>query len=277
MARLPFLLSIVHGGYVLPRELAPRLAVTAADIFYDANPWTREVFAMGELVQGRLEVEVARAVIDLDRDPSVKPHLAPDGIVRTVTRYNKPVWVEGGEPTQEEISRLVERYHRPYHEILERTASRGGVRMGIDCHSMGPIGAPNDPDPGQVRPMFCLGNMGDSEGNGEWTTCDVSVLQAFSEALHEEYGDLELEPGQELVSFNAPFSGGYVLKRHRRDRYGRGTPWVGFTINRQLVFRNEPEEPANADSVPDSDREVIGKVRLRVLSALKRFAEKVAR
>jgi len=47
MARLPFLLSIVHGGAMLPRELAPRLALSSADVFFDSNPWTREIFAMG--------------------------------------------------------------------------------------------------------------------------------------------------------------------------------------------------------------------------------------
>ena len=142
MARLPFLLTIVHGGTVLPRELTTRLALTPADVFYDSDPWTREIFSFGETVQGRLEAEVARSVIDIDCDPSLKPPKVKDGVVRLVTRYNKPVWREDGEPTLEDVNRLVDRYHRNYHDILDRVASRGGVRLGIDCHSMAPYGAP---------------------------------------------------------------------------------------------------------------------------------------
>lgn len=275
MARLPFLLSIVHGGSVLPRELAPRLALSPADVFFDSDPWTREIFALGELVQGRLEVEVARAVIDLDKDPSLRPSAVEDGVVRLKTRYGKTVWTESGVPTADDVTKLIDRYHRPYHDILERTASRGGVRLGIDCHSMAPIGAPLDPDPGEVRPLFSLGNMGDAEGNGEWTTCDADLLLNMAEALQAEFKDLELPEGKPLVAFNAPYSGGFILKRHRRDRQKRGTPWIRFTINRSLLLKDEPEDPALAEAVPDSDREVIAKLRIRILNAFRMFARKL--
>ena len=256
---------------MLPRELAPRLALSPADVFFDSNPWTREIFAMGELVQGRLEVEVARAVIDLDRDPSQRPPEFEDGVVKAVTRYRKRVWTEEGQPTPEEVQRLIDRYHRPYHEILERTASRGGVRMGIDCHSMGPVGAPLDPDPGQVRPIFCLGNLGDEKGEGEGITCKPALMRAMAAALSEEFAEVEPPEGQPLVAFNRPYSGDYILKRHGRGR----TPWLQFTISRTLSLKKEPEDPANAADVPDSEREVIADLRVRILRTLRRFAEKV--
>ncbi len=271
MARLPFLLSIVHGGSMLPRELAPRLALSSADVFFDSNPWTREIFAMGELVQGRLEVEVARAVIDLDRDPGHRPPDFQDGVVKTVTRYGKKVWTEEGQPTPDEVQRLIDRYHRPYHEILERTASRGGVRMGLDCHSMGPVGAPLDPDPGLARPVFCLGNLGDEKGEGDGITCRPSSLHALAAALAEEFADVQPVGDQPLVAFNRPYSGDYILRRHGHGR----TPWIQFTINRSLALKSEPEDPGTAEDVPDSDREVISELRVRILRTLRRFAEKV--
>lgn len=271
MARLPFLLSIVHGGSMLPRELAPRLALSPADVFFDSNPWTREIFAMGELVQGRLEMEVARAVIDLDRDAAHRPPDYEDGVVKTVTRYRKKVWTDEGYPTPDEIQRLIDRYHKPYHDILERTAGRGGVRMGIDCHSMGPIGAPLDPDPGERRPIFCLGNLGDENGEGDGTTCKPALMHAFADALREEFAELEPPEGLPLVAFNKPYSGDYILKRHGHGR----TPWIQFTISRTLCLKTEPADPANTEEVPDSDREVIADLRVRVLKALRRFAEKV--
>lgn len=271
MARLPFLLSIVHGGSMLPRELAPRLALTAPDVFFDSNAWTREIFAMGEAVQGRLEADVARAVIDLDRDPNLRPPEHPDGVVKSVTRYNKPVWTEEGYPTPDEVQRLIDRYHKPYHDVLERTAGRGGVRLGLDCHSMGPIGAPLDPDPGGRRPVFCLGNLGDEKGEGDGLTCKPSLLRAFAEALQEEFADVEPPEGLPLVAFNKPYSGDYILRRH-----GHGhTPWIQFTINRTLYLKTEPADPATTEDVPDSDREVIADLRLRILRAMAKFAEKV--
>lgn len=256
---------------MLPRELAPRLALSPADVFFDSNPWTREIFAMGELVQGRLEMEVARAVIDLDRDASLRPPDHEDGVVKAVTRYRKKVWTDEGYPTPDEIQRLLDRYHKPYHDILERTAGRGGVRMGIDCHSMGPIGAPLDPDPGEVRPIFCLGNLGDENGEGDGTTCKPALMHAFAEAIREEFSEIVPPEGLPLVAFNKPYSGDYILKRHGHGR----TPWIQFTINRNLCLKNEPADPAAAEDVPDSDREVIAELRVRVLKALRRFAEKV--
>ena len=276
MARLPFLLTIVHGGTVLPREMTTRLALTPADVFYDSDPSISEIFSFGETVQGRLEAEVARSVIDIDCDPSLKPPKVKDGVVRLVTRYNKPVWREDGEPTLEDVNRLVDRYHRNYHDILDRVASRGGVRLGIDCHSMAPYGAPLDPDPGALRPLFCLGNMGGEGGEGEWTTCDPQQLQKLAQVLEEEFSDLPLQEGQALVSFNAPFSGGYILKRHRRERNGEGTPWLQLNVNRSLVLAQEPQDPSQEVEPPDSDREVVSKLRQRLLNVLKRFAERLA-
>lgn len=274
MARLPFLLSIVHGGLMLPRELAPRVAVSPADIFFDSNPWTREIFNFGELVQGRLDFETARIIIDLDKDPAQKFPITENSIVKLRTRYNKPVWKEGEEPPADEVNRLIDRYHRMFHETLERTASRGGVRMGIDCHSMAPVGAPLDPDPGAMRPMFCIGNLGDENGEGEWLSCNPEFLHLFKEAVEEEFSELELAEGQKLVSLNTPYAGGYVLKRHRPDKRGQGTPWLQFTINRSLVLKDEPEDPATCEVVPDSDREVVKEVRRRVFRAFSLFAEK---
>jgi len=52
---------------MLPRELAPRFALSQADLFYESDPWTRELFAMGEMVQGRLEAEIARVAAHRDK------------------------------------------------------------------------------------------------------------------------------------------------------------------------------------------------------------------
>ncbi len=222
---------------------------------------------MGEMVQGRLEAEVARCVVDLNRDPDERPPEYPDGVVKSVTSYGKEVWSEDGFPTQEEIERLLDRYHRPYHEVLARTANRGSVRLGIDCHAMTPVGPPNAPDAGQKRPWFSLANFGDEQGEGDDTTAPAEILLAFKEALETEFGEDERPSDVELVKFNSPRNGGYILERH-----GRGyTPWVQFEINHNLYI----EDKEDKSEVPDSDRELIATVRHRLLKVMANFAERL--
>ncbi len=275
MPRLPFLLAIVHGGSTLPRELAPRLAVSPGAVFYDSSPWTREVFSMGEQVQGRQEVDISRLVVDLDVDPRNKNGVKPidGGIIKTLTRYNKPVWLEGQEPNEEERSRLIDRYHHNWHEILSRISSRGGVRMGIDCHSMAPIGAPLDADAGCLRPMFCVGNLGDENGQGEKISCDPAFVQAFADCLRQEFQDVELPEGVELVSVNKPLSGGYLLYHHGVEL--GNTPWILFAFNRRLLVPDESPDAVNSDDVPDVPREAIAKLRVRIFTAMLAFARRM--
>ncbi len=265
MARLPLLLSIPHGGMMVPRELAPRFALTQAELFFESNPWTRELFAMGEMVQGRLEAEVARVVVDLDRDPNLRPPEESDGVVKTTTMYGKPIWQEGGFPTEDEITRLLDRYHKPYHEVLARTANRGSVRIGLDCHSIAPVGPPQAPDPGERRPLFYIANRGDENGEGEGTTAPVDLIIALKEALEQEFDSEERPEGVELVKINSPYRGGYILERH-----GNGyTPWIQIGIN-EMLYLGEPEDRS---VVPDLNRELIASIRRRLLKVMASFSE----
>lgn len=250
---------------MLPRELAPRFALSQNELFYESDPWTRELFAMGEMVQGRLEAEIARCVVDLDCDPSLRPPEHPHGVCKVETDFGKPIWEEGGFPSEEEVDRLIDRYHRPFHEVLARTANRGAVRLGLDCHSMLAVGPPKALDAGQLRPWFSLCNLGDEEGDGDEVTAPQELMLAMKEAIEKEFGEDDREEEVELVTFNGPIRGGYIL-----DRHGRGyTPWIRLAIN-QVVYLQQTEEPGE---VPDSDRELIAVVRRRLLKVLATFAE----
>lgn len=265
MARIPLLLSIPHGGSMLPRELAPRFALSQAELFYESDPWTRELFAMGEMVQGRLEAEIARCVVDLDCDPNLRPPEHQDGVCKVETDFGKTIWEPEGFPSNEEIDRLLDRYHRPFHEVLSRTANRGAVRLGIDCHSMLPEAPPRAHDHGQKRPWFCISNFGDEDGEGDDITCPVELMVALKEAIEKEFGEDDRDDGVELVAMNNPYRGGYIL-----DRHGRGyTPWIRLSINQAIYL----QQTGDLTEVPDSDRELIATIRRRLLKVLATFAE----
>jgi N-formylglutamate deformylase len=267
MPRLPLLLSIPHGGSMLPREYAPRFALSAAELFHESDPWTREIFAMGEAVQGRIEAEVAKAVVDLNCDPSLIPPKAPSGAIKQLTAFGRPVWTDDGFPSPEEMDRLLDRYHRPYHDVLQRTSNRGGVRLAIDCHSLYAYGPPGTPDAEQARPLFVIGNLGDDKGEGNATTAPASLVHFVAELLEKEFGDLEPLPGTARVAINAPVVSNYTLRRHGKGR----TPWLQLSLNRSVYLK----DPRDVTNVPDSDREGISALRKRLFTVMCDLSDRI--
>ncbi len=260
MPRLPYLLAIPSGGTTIPRELAPRFALTSEQLFFEMEAGAREIFSLGEQVQGRVEAEVARAVIDLDRDPKERPPGFPDGVIKSHSSLGEEVWTATGFPTPEEMERLVDRHHRPFHETVERTASRGAVRLGLDCRVLMPLHA-RDTD----RPIFTLSNQGDAAGKGEEATCPADTLKSLETCLLEEFSETQASPPAPLVCLNGGVGGGYLLRRHGRSR----TPWLQLALNPRLFLTGD----VSPGVVPEVDREVIASLRTRLVRVLTRFAE----
>ncbi len=260
MARLPYLLAIPSGGTTIPRELAPRFALTPEQLFFEIEAGAREIFSLGEGVQGRVEAEVARAVIDLDRDPRQRPPEFPDGVIKSKSSLGHDVWSESGFPTPEEMERLVDRHHRPFHEVVERSASRGGVWLGLDCRVLVPMSARD-----QEQAIFTLSNQGDAAGKGEEATCPAETLKSLEGCLLEEFSEVERSPSTPLVRLNGAVGGGYLLRRHGRGR----TPWLQLALNPRLFLTTE----VIPEVVPEVDREVIASLRARLVRVLTRFAD----
>lgn len=252
---------------MLPREYAPRFALTAADLFRESDPLTREIFAFGEAVQGRVEAEVAKAVVDLNRDPTHLPPRVLYGAIKKTTAHERPVWTEEGFPSPDEMERLLDRYHRPYHEVLSRTAGRGAIRLAIDCHSMNPVGPPISSDVGELRPMFRLGNLGDATGGGPGVTAPPELMQFFSDLLTKEFTDVTPPTELPLVAMNQPNLSDYTLRRHGKGR----TPWIQLDLNRALYVK-EPEDGAG---VPDAERETIAALRRRLFAVMSELAARL--
>jgi N-formylglutamate deformylase len=203
--RLPILLSVPHAGLEVPAELAPRCRLSPEEIVADGDEGARQIYALEDRVEAFVTTPIARAVLDQNRAPG---DLRKDGIVKTHTCWDVPIWRRPLEPS--EIEALVAAHHAPYHAALTAAAS-GAVRLGLDGHTMAAFGPPVGPDPGVERPTACLGN-----GDG---TCPQAWLEGLGEALERSFG--------RAVALNEPFRGGYIVRRHAAE-----LPWIQLELSR---------------------------------------------
>jgi N-formylglutamate deformylase len=203
--KLPLLLSVPHAGLRVPAEVERYCALTPREIAADGDEGAAEIYALESQVAAFQTSGVARAIVDLNRAPGDR---RPDGVVKTHTCWNVPVYREF--PPEEVVEALLDRYYRPYQQGLTRLAG-GEAMLGVDCHTMLAKGPPIGPGPGIERPWVCLSN-----GEG---TCP----QPWIESLRQCFEELFEGP----VTINDPFGGGYITRTHAAEM-----PWVQLELSR---------------------------------------------
>jgi N-formylglutamate deformylase len=216
----PVVISIPHGGTATPPELADRVCLTARDQFDDSDPHTVDIYDVGADVRRVVKAEVARAFVDLNRAPDDRPPANPDGVVKSMTCFERPIYHPGREPDGRTVDRLLDRYYHPYHRALDDAARDPAMVLGLDCHSMLAAPPPIAPDHTAPRPLFCLSN-----GNG--TTCPPTLLAQLASVLANAF---ECDRGE--IALNRPFTGGYITRRHGN----RPLPWIQVEVNRSLYL-----------------------------------------
>jgi formiminoglutamase len=239
--RLPFLLTIPHGGTTVPPEVIGILALTPGEIGYYSDPATRILYHFPESVVSTREAGVSRMVVDLNRPPYHLPPRYPDGVVKTRTVHGGQVYREVPEITL--VHRLLMAHYFPFHAGIDRILGAGEVSLALDCHSMLPAGPPAHPDAGKPRPAVCLSNNGDREGRrrpGTLSTCPADLITALAGSFREQ-----LPEGNEVL-INRPFTGGFISNAHY---WHAGVPWVQVEVNRGLYETGS----GPGDSVVDPD------------------------
>ena len=202
---LPILISVPHAGLRVPPEVAPGCLLAPAEIAADGDEHAAAIYDIAAAVEHFVTTDVARAVVDLNR---AEDDRRPDGVVKTRTCFDAPVW---REPLAEEVvEALIARHHRPYHARLAELAGRG-VRLGVDCHTMLAVGPPIGPGPGLERPRVCLGNAG--------FTCPRGWMDCLARSFREWFGP--------RVTVNEPFPGGFITRSHAAEM-----PWVQLELSR---------------------------------------------
>lgn len=202
---LPLLVSVPHAGLRVPEEVAPACLLSPAQIAEDGDEHAAAIYDVAAEVKHYVTTDIARAVVDLNR---AEDDRRPDGVVKTHTCFNEPVW---REPLGERVvAMLLARHYRPYHARLSELAGQG-VRLAVDCHTMLAVGPPIGPGPGRERPHVCLGNA-DGTCPEEWMAC-------LERSFREQFGP--------RVTVNEPFRGGFITRSHAPEM-----PWVQLEISR---------------------------------------------
>ena len=205
---LPILISLPHAGLKVPDEVLDVCILNESQIRKDGDEGAYEAYSgLRQHVAGYVTTEIARAIVDMNRGPD---DFRKDGVIKTHTCWNEPVYRKSLPTSLKDY--LIQSFHHRYHEELDRIATQQEILFGIDCHTMAATGPPVGPDPGQERPLVCLGNLYDQ-------SCSPEQLRSFADCLEQEL--------QCSVAINRPFSGGYIIRRHSSR-----LPWMMIELSR---------------------------------------------
>lgn len=220
MDKLPVLISIPHGGSMIPRELDGLINLSDKEMLFESDAFTRDIYDLGDKAAAVVTTDVARALVDMNRHPEMLPPEDEDGVIKDLTTYGTRVFKEGEAPDDDLMAVLIERYYKPFHERIEECMKLSGVELGLDCHSMAAKGPDLAKDAGMDRPMLCLGNV-------HGTTCPDETLLRLKGCFEESFGLADAD-----VALNSPFAGGYIVRT-----YSEGSqPWVQVELSRAMYL-----------------------------------------
>lgn len=139
----PLLVSVPHDGTAVPDDIAGRLTASARRVADTDWHIARLYDFARELGASIIVPAYSRYVVDLNRsedDVSLYPGQNTTGLCPVVQFSGGPVYLEGQEPTPEEIRQRVGTYWRPYHEALgaelERIRAEHGRAVLWEGHSI---------------------------------------------------------------------------------------------------------------------------------------------
>jgi N-formylglutamate deformylase len=204
----PLLISLPHDGSHIPEAIAARMhprARRAPDTDWHVGrlyePLARELGA--SLLRPRL----SRYVVDLNRPAdghALYPGRRETGLVSTVGFDGEPLYLEGEEPTAEEIQRRVNDCWQPYHQALsqelERLLAQHGRVVLWEGHSI------------RSRvPMLFEGQLPDFNlGTADGASCAPDLQERLQAVLESQ--------SRYSHVVNGRFKGGYITREYGRPQ-----------------------------------------------------------
>jgi N-formylglutamate deformylase len=206
---LPLVLDSPHSGSVYPDEFAyccslavlRRAEDAYVDELFDAAP------AHGATLIGAL---FPRSYIDVNRAPddvdpamlsgALPPYLVPRPVTRVglVRRHAQPgVPIYDRKLSPDELLARIERYHVPYHRVLDEACEERRREFGavwhLNCHSMPSYGPSREERKG-VYADFVLGDRDGTTCGGEFTEFVAGFLRGlgYDVRVNEGYKGVEI-------------------------------------------------------------------------------------
>lgn len=256
MSNFPVLLSIPHGGRKKPPELEGHLCISDKDLFDDSDPFVIEIYDLGKLVQKVISTDIARAFVDLNRSMQDLPPKNPDGLIKSSTCYQKPIYLAGKEPDISLMDSLIKKYYRPYHKSIQKCLRELDLQICLDCHSMASV-APNiSPDGNKKqRPLFCLSNQ-------DGQTSSMQLMEILANCISKGFSIDRNE-----IFLNDPFHGGYITRTYGNNPI----PWIQIEMNRNLYLK----EPWFDEKSLSLDPSHYNKLNQQFEDSLKLFFSKI--
>lgn len=199
----PLFVSLPHDGSALPDDIAARMT-PAAQRVPDTDWHVSRLYAfVRELGASIIVPKYSRYVIDLNRpqdDVSLYPGQNTTGLCPIVQFSGEPVYLQGQQPSPDEITSRVDRYWRPYHEALAAEIARIKTAHGRvvlwEGHSIR-----------SVVPFLFDGRLPDFNlGTANGASCS-------SDLQHRLIGVLEAQKNYSFVA-NGRFKGGYITRHY---------------------------------------------------------------
>ncbi len=205
----PLLISLPHDGIALPEDLAVRMTPEARGV-PDTDWFVSRLYDFARSLGASILVPTfSRYVIDLNRPPddvSLYPGQNTTGLCPAVRFNGEPVYLAGQEPAADEVAARVERYWRPYHDMLQSELARLRAEHGRvllwEGHSIR-----------SVVPFLFEGRLPDFNlGTAAGASCSPA-LQARLEAVLAGQSDYSWVA-------NGRFKGGYITRQYGRPSEG---------------------------------------------------------
>jgi len=258
----PLILSLPHTGTDIPQDILPRLTSPWL-ARKDADWWIEKLYDFAtSLGATTIRTKLSRTVIDVNRDPSgqsLYPGQTTTGLCPTETFDGEPLYLQGQEPDETEITTRREKYFTPYHQTLEAEIQRLRARFPrvvlYDCHSIrSTVSRLFD----GLLPNF---NIGTNSG----TSC-TSAITTLVEQLTDASSFTRITNGR--------FKGGWITRHYGQPQNGIHALQMelacrGYLQEPQATFTQQnwpaPYNPAFA--------EPLRTILISILSALRDWAQ----
>src|SRR5690554_1049618 len=205
----PLLVSLPHDGTHVPGAIAERLAASARAV-PDTDWHVARLFGFArELGASVLVPTHSRYVVDLNRsedDTSLYPGQNTTGLCPVRQFNGSAVYLEGHEPTPEEVSQRVDAYWRPYIAALrgeiDRLKQAHGRAVLWEGHSIR----------GEL-PWLFPGRLPDLNlGTAGGASCSPELAERLALVLAKQ-------DGYDWVA-NGRFKGGHITRHYGRPERG---------------------------------------------------------